>query len=198
MGQRHRSSTPSASSATGRLLGPGDDQPGCPSPAAVVERPLLAAGARRRREVATRATITVDGTRFPIIGVTPASFFGVDVGRRFDVAVPLCSEDLIAGSPRTQTAPHLVARHRRPAGARLDAREGERASRRDFRRNLRIDGARDLRRDPDEELPHSQAAGPSRDDGLLGSPGGLRRSSLAVAGHLGPRAPHRLAPTSPI
>ncbi|MFI4983065.1 MAG: FtsX-like permease family protein, partial [Nevskiales bacterium] len=29
---------------------------------------------------------------FPVIGVTPPQFFGVEVGNRFDVAVPLCSD----------------------------------------------------------------------------------------------------------
>lgn len=41
-------------------------------------------------------TVSLDGTTFPVIGVTPPSFFGVEVGRRFDVAVPLCADRLIA------------------------------------------------------------------------------------------------------
>jgi predicted permease len=32
-----------------------------------------------------------------IIGVTPASFFGVEVGRKFDVALPLCVDPIISG-----------------------------------------------------------------------------------------------------
>ena len=36
-------------------------------------------------------TIPFGRDRVPIIGVTPPSFFGVEVGRRFDVAMPLCS-----------------------------------------------------------------------------------------------------------
>src|SRR5256885_9910927 len=31
-------------------------------------------------------------------GVTPASFFGIEVGRTFDVAVPLCAEPLTRGA----------------------------------------------------------------------------------------------------
>src|SRR4029450_3435924 len=36
-------------------------------------------------------TLRVDGEIVPVIGVAPASFFGVEVGRRFEVALPLCS-----------------------------------------------------------------------------------------------------------
>jgi predicted permease len=36
--------------------------------------------------------LSLDGHRFPVIGVTPPQFFGVEVGNRFDVAVPLCSD----------------------------------------------------------------------------------------------------------
>ncbi|HEY7547757.1 MAG TPA: ABC transporter permease, partial [Blastocatellia bacterium] len=42
-------------------------------------------------------TITLEGRRFQIIGVTPAYFFGLEVGRAFDVAIPLCSEPVISG-----------------------------------------------------------------------------------------------------
>lgn len=36
-------------------------------------------------------TLTLNRHPFTVIGVTPASFFGVEVGRNFDVAVPLCA-----------------------------------------------------------------------------------------------------------
>jgi len=41
--------------------------------------------------------LVVDGTRITIVGVTPPEFFGVDVGKSFDVAVPLETEPLIRG-----------------------------------------------------------------------------------------------------
>ena len=40
-------------------------------------------------------TLTLEGHPFPIVGVTPPSFFGVSVGDRFDLAVPLCAEPLV-------------------------------------------------------------------------------------------------------
>jgi putative ABC transport system permease protein len=41
-------------------------------------------------------TIYVAGHNIPVIGVTPATFFGVQVGKRFDVALPLCADKLLA------------------------------------------------------------------------------------------------------
>jgi hypothetical protein len=41
-------------------------------------------------------TVSLDGHSLPILGVTPPSFFGVEVGSRYDVAVPLCADRLLA------------------------------------------------------------------------------------------------------
>jgi len=46
--------------------------------------------------------VSLDGRRFPVIGVTPPQFFGVEVGNRFDVAVPLCSDLRDRAKGRTQ------------------------------------------------------------------------------------------------
>ncbi len=40
--------------------------------------------------------IYLDGRNFPILGVAPADFFGLEPGNRFDVAVPLCADSLLA------------------------------------------------------------------------------------------------------
>ena len=40
--------------------------------------------------------LSLDGYFVPVIGVTPPNFFGVEVGSRNDVAVPLCSDRLIS------------------------------------------------------------------------------------------------------
>ena len=37
-------------------------------------------------------SIMLDGQAFPIVGVTPPGFFGVEVGRSFEVAIPLCAD----------------------------------------------------------------------------------------------------------
>jgi putative ABC transport system permease protein len=42
-------------------------------------------------------TLTIESVPFTIIGVTPPEFFGTEVGRAFDVAIPLNDERLIRG-----------------------------------------------------------------------------------------------------
>jgi predicted permease len=41
--------------------------------------------------------ISLNGRNFPILGVTPASFAGVEAGRRFEVAVPVCADGIFSG-----------------------------------------------------------------------------------------------------
>jgi predicted permease len=75
----------------GRLFTTGDDTRGCAAPGAV----LSSAFWRREYAASPSAigrTLRLDGYPYEIVGVAPESFFGVDVGRGFDVAVPLCAE----------------------------------------------------------------------------------------------------------
>ena len=56
--------------------------------------------------------LTVNGHSLEVISVTPASFSGVEVGRSFDLALPLCAQALIAGERSTIDVPasYLPAR----------------------------------------------------------------------------------------
>jgi putative ABC transport system permease protein len=45
--------------------------------------------------------IYLDGHAFTIVGVTPPAFYGLEVGRTFDVAVPLGTEPIIRGAEST-------------------------------------------------------------------------------------------------
>jgi putative ABC transport system permease protein len=79
----------------GRGFSAQDDQPGCGSPGAVISYGFW------QRELAADPgvlgrTVSLDGHPFPIVGVTPASFFGVEVGNRYDVALPLCADRVFA------------------------------------------------------------------------------------------------------
>ncbi len=80
----------------GRVLHESDDHPGCGAPGAVLSYPFWQREFGGDPNVINK-TIALEGHPFPIIGVTPASFYGVDVGHTFDVAVPLCSEPVIMG-----------------------------------------------------------------------------------------------------
>ena len=62
--------------------------------------PATIAPVRPRALTSTSTTVTWgvgSETTFTIIGVTPPGFFGLDVGRTFDVAIPLGIEPLIRG-----------------------------------------------------------------------------------------------------
>lgn len=86
--------------ALGRLIGPEEDRRGCPTPAAVISYPFWQREYAGRTDVAGQ-TIRLDGHAFTIAGVTPATFYGVEVGRQFDVALPVCTERQIRGLSRT-------------------------------------------------------------------------------------------------
>ena len=86
----------------GRVLGPADDTPGCSSAAVMLSERFW----RREfggRDLLPGETIRIEGHAFEIAGVTPARFFGIDVGRAFDVVLPVCAESLITEMPRTRS-----------------------------------------------------------------------------------------------
>ena len=79
----------------GRTFTADDDGPACQT-AAVVSHSFW------QREFGGDAgilerTVNLNGRAFPVIGVTPPSFFGLQVGNRFDVAIPLCADRLMTG-----------------------------------------------------------------------------------------------------
>jgi ABC-type antimicrobial peptide transport system permease subunit len=79
--------------ALGRVLTVNDDRRGAP-PVAVIGYGFWQRASGGDSHIAGR-TIRLDGHPFEIVGVTPRSFFGMDIGNTFDVMVPLSSEALI-------------------------------------------------------------------------------------------------------
>jgi len=80
----------------GRMLNVADDQSGCGSPTAILSYSFW------QREYGGEASaigrkLTLEGHPFEIVGVTPADFYGVDVGHTFDVAIPICAEKIVRG-----------------------------------------------------------------------------------------------------
>jgi putative ABC transport system permease protein len=76
--------------AAGRLLSREDDAPGC-APRAVLGNRFWHRAYGGDPSVIGR-TILLDSRRAEIIGVAPPGFYGLEVGRAFDVALPLCAE----------------------------------------------------------------------------------------------------------
>ncbi|MGA9475514.1 MAG: ABC transporter permease [Terriglobales bacterium] len=89
----------------GRLFTTEDDQRGCGSSGVVISDALW------QREYGGDASaigrkITIEHHPFEIIGVTPPSFYGLEVGKQFDIAVPLCTDPLIRGEYARLDVPH--------------------------------------------------------------------------------------------
>jgi predicted permease len=82
----------------GRVFTSTEDQRGCAAPGAVISYAFWQREFGRDPS-ALGWSLSLDGHSFPVIGITPASFFGVDVGGSFDVAIPLCAEPLVRGGP---------------------------------------------------------------------------------------------------
>ena len=81
--------------ALGRLLSESDDNPGCGFPGAVISYAFW------QREFGGQTTavgskLSLNRHPVEIVGITPATFFGMEVGSSFDVAIPICS---LAGFP---------------------------------------------------------------------------------------------------
>jgi putative ABC transport system permease protein len=82
--------------AAGRLIQPSDDVKGCGA-VAVLGHAFWQREYGADPGIAGR-TILLDGRRFEIAGVVSPAFTGIDVGRTFDVAVPVCTEPMIRGA----------------------------------------------------------------------------------------------------
>jgi predicted permease len=74
----------------GRLLQPEDTTAPCQASRAVVSHAFWQAQLNGR-ELTSDTRLAINGTLHDIIGVTPPEFFGLAVGERFDVALPLCT-----------------------------------------------------------------------------------------------------------
>jgi putative ABC transport system permease protein len=106
----------------GRLLTSTDDRPGCGTPAVVVSHGFWQRHLGGRRD-AVGSTLSLNGRAVQVIGVTQAGFSGVELGRSFDVAVPICSHPSIGGEPGWLTNGNmwwLTVMGRRAPGQSLD------------------------------------------------------------------------------
>jgi predicted permease len=74
----------------GRLLQPEDAAAPCPTSRAVVSHAFWQSHLNGR-ELTPDTRLTINGAPHEIVGVTPPQFFGLAVGERFDIALPLCT-----------------------------------------------------------------------------------------------------------
>src|SRR5438094_225356 len=75
--------------ALGRLVGPDDDRRGC-TPVVVLNYAFWEAQFGGDPGAIGR-TLTVLDRPLPVVGVTSPEFFGLEVGKRFDIALPICA-----------------------------------------------------------------------------------------------------------
>ncbi len=94
------------SAIRGRTLLPSDDQRG----AALVC--VISYGFWQRQFGKSASvigkTLSLDGRQFEVVGVTPPSFFGIDVGETFDAMVPLESERILDAHQSAVNAPQSI------------------------------------------------------------------------------------------
>ena len=81
--------------SVGRTFTAQDDTEACANPGAVLSNAFWQREFGGDPRILGR-TVSLDGNVLPVVGVTAPAFFGVEVGRRFDVAIPLCADRLLA------------------------------------------------------------------------------------------------------
>ena len=75
----------------GRTFTREDDTAACGNPGAVVSYSFWQREFGGDSGVVGRP-VRLDGHSLPVVGVTPAAFFGVEVGHRYEVAIPMCAD----------------------------------------------------------------------------------------------------------
>ena len=92
-------STLGVNASRGRVFTTTDDQRGCASPGIIISNEFW------QREYGADASIvgrrlTLSDRSFEVIGVAPPNFFGMEVGRSFDLSLPICAAALVRGNNR--------------------------------------------------------------------------------------------------
>ena len=81
--------------AVGRLISDSDDRRGCPAVA------VLSYGFWQDHfggaKSAIGSTLSIRGRPFEVIGIAPRGFFGMEVGQKFDLALPICATAIFEG-----------------------------------------------------------------------------------------------------
>ena len=89
----------------GRAFSDSDDSYGCATGPAVISYAFWQREMGGAPNVIGR-TFTLSRHPFQVIGVMPPDFYGVEVGRDFEVAIPLCTEPVMRGEQALTSLPH--------------------------------------------------------------------------------------------
>ncbi len=81
----------------GRVFNQADDQRGCSAPGVVISHGFWQSQFGGAQDVVGKK-VTLSDRQLEVVGVTPANFFGLDVGKSFDVALPICADALFSGA----------------------------------------------------------------------------------------------------
>jgi predicted permease len=81
----------------GRVFNQADDQRGCTAPGVVISHGFWQSEFGGTSDVIGRK-VTLSDRQLQVIGVTPPGFFGLEVGKSFDVALPICADAMFAGA----------------------------------------------------------------------------------------------------
>ena len=85
--------------AVGRVFSSTDDERGCGAPGLIISHEFWQREYGGDPNVIGRKLSLADHP-LQIIGVTPANFFGMEVGRSFDLALPICAIPIVRGNDR--------------------------------------------------------------------------------------------------
>jgi len=85
--------------ARGRVFTNTDDQRGCAAPGVIISHDFWQREYGGDTNVIGRQ-LTLADRSFEVIGVAPANFFGMEVGRSFDLSLPICAASLVRGNNR--------------------------------------------------------------------------------------------------
>src|SRR4030095_9443954 len=80
----------------GRVFNKEDDVRGCAAPGVVISHGFWQSEFGGSPDVVGRK-LTLSDQQLPVIGVAESNFFGLEVGRSFDVAVPICTDAIFSG-----------------------------------------------------------------------------------------------------
>ncbi len=92
-------STLQVAPAAGRLIDQSDDFAGCASPGVVLSHSFWQSEFAGQ-SAALGSRIVIADHLLEIIGITPPGFGGLEVGTRFDIALPLCTQALLHNGDR--------------------------------------------------------------------------------------------------